>query len=512
MKKFVFGYLALIAVLGFLSAGAYAEDNMQTIFSDEEIVEEYFEETDIQEPEIVDEVILEDPETEYLSGQSDIIEDEDSIILLNSDNASSFDAGDDDGDDDDEEETEEPDRDPEAIDHVIISNVNFRLQASAKPKYTAEVTEGNVSIWYEGWSDNSGNAHYSHKGGYKDGEGRFTVFEQGQLYWYHLCITTEGDDFFTENTKFLINGMEILGKYDSSMTVCTFDKIFTGQAQCYHDYRTFKTDATCTRPGRECKKCSYCGNEILVKTTPAFGHKYELNEDKSTPATCTIPGTEVYECQNEDCGNVVGIMLQPLGHHLVTEIEEPATGEEAGTYTVMCDREDCGYKQKTQSIFPYKKIVLAKLKYGYTGSKITPSFRVVDILGKTIDPKYYTTVYYGNRSIGTATIHVTFSGMYSGKLTKTFQIVKGTQNISVKTPTIKVRKKDVKKKSAKFNLGAKAKTMLSYKSSSKKISVNRKGAVRVKKGIKKGTYTITVTAKGSKNWKKATKIIKIKVK
>ena len=264
--------------------------------------------------------------------------------------------------------------------------------------------------------------------------------------------------------------------------------------------------------GREYKKCLYCGNEILVKITPAFGHKYELNEDKSSPATCTIPGMEVYECQNEDCGDVLGKMLPALGHHLVTEIEDPATGEEVGTYTVICDREDCGYKQKTQSIFPFKKIVLTKSKYGYTGSKITPSFRVVDTLGRTIDPKYYTTVCYGNKNIGTATVHVTFSGMYSGKLTKTFKIVKGTQKISTKASVIIVPASDVKKKAVKFGLGAKAKTKLSYKAGSKKISVSSKGTMTVKKGTKKGTYSVTITAKGTKNWKKATRKIKIKVK
>ena len=133
-------------------------------------------------------------------------------------------------------------------------------------------------------------------------------------------------------------------------------------------------------------------------------------------------------------------------------------------------------------------------------------------LGRTIDPKYYTTVCYGNKNIGTATVHVTFSGMYSGKLTKTFKIVKGSQKISAKASTITVQATDAKKKAIKFNLGAKAKTKLSYKSSSKKISVNRKGTVRVKKGAKRGTYTITVTAKGTKNWKKATKRIKIIIK
>ena len=78
--------------------------------------------------------------------------------------------------------------------------------------------------------------------------------------------------------------------------------------------------------------------------------------------------------------------------------------------------------------------------------------------------------------------------------------------------SITVPKADVKKKTIKINLGARAKTKLTYKSKSKKIKVNKKGIVTLKKGTKKGTYTITITAKESKNWKKATKKIKIKVK
>ena len=500
----------LAAVLAFPFAGVHAEDAPQETLLYEE--DPYDTEIEVGDPEPEDSL---SEETEADDGDViEILSDDDSAItILNSDNAVSYDDDDDGGDDDDDEdESENPDRGPEAIDKVYIENVNFKLQAGAKPKYTAEVSYGNVAIWYEGWSDNSGASNYSHQGGYKPGERRFTTFEQGKLYWYHLCITAEGDDYFTGNTRFFLNGSQITGKFNSEMTICAFDKIATSLAQCYHEYKTYKTEATCTQAGREYRKCSYCGNEILIRETPALGHKYVLDEDKSVPATCTTSGLEVYECQNEDCGDVYRNRILPLGHHMVYEIEEPATGKREGTYTAVCTRDDCGYSEKTRTIFPFKKIILSKSTFGYTGSAIKPSFRVTDSLGRTIDPRYYNVVYYGNKNIGTGTVHVTFSGMYSGKLTKTFKIVKGSQKISAKASTVTVPATDAKKKAVKFNLGAKAKTKLSYKTGSKKISVSSKGTVTVKKGTKKGTYTVTVTAKGSKNWKKTTKKIKIKVK
>lgn len=500
----------LAAVLAFPFAGVHAEDAPQDTLLYEE--DPYDTEIEVGDPEPEDSL---SEETEADDGDViEILSDDDSAItILNSDNAVSYDDDDDGGDDDDDDEDEtENGRDPEEIKKVIVSNVNFNLQAGAKPKYTAEVTLGNAEILYEGWSDNHGNANYSNNSGYRDNDVRFIRFTNGELYWYHLAITAKGDDYFTGNTKFIINGTELMGKFNSVMTVCAFDKIFTGMAECVHQYKVYRTEPTCTQNGTEYSKCSLCGKEINARTIPALGHKYVLDEDKSVPASCTTSGLEVYECQNEDCGDVYRNRILPLGHHMAYEIEEPATGKKEGTYTAVCTRDDCGYSEKTRTIFPFKKIILSKSTFGYTGSAIKPSFRVTDSLGRTIDPRYYNVVYYGNKNIGTGTVHVTFSGMYSGKLTKTFKIVKGSQKISAKASTVTVPATDAKKKAVKFNLGAKAKTKLSYKTGSKKISVSSKGTVTVKKGAKKGTYTVTVTAKGTKNWKKTSKKIKIKVK
>ena len=53
---------------------------------------------------------------------------------------------------------------------------------------------------------------------------------------------------------------------------------------------------------------------------------------------------------------------------------------------------------------------------------------------------------------------------------------------------------------------------MTYKSSSKKVTVTSKGKVTVKKGTKKGTYKITVIAAKTANYKSVKKTITIKVK
>lgn len=81
--------------------------------------------------------------------------------------------------------------------------------------------------------------------------------------------------------------------------------------------------------------------------------------------------------------------------------------------------------------------------------------------------------------------------------------------------TVTYKSSALKKKSASFNISAKAKGKVSYKvtkGSAKNIKVSTKGKVTLKKGCKKGTYKISVTARATSVYQKATKTIVIKVK
>lgn len=89
-----------------------------------------------------------------------------------------------------------------------------------------------------------------------------------------------------------------------------------------------------------------------------------------------------------------------------------------------------------------------------------------------------------------------------------------TQKITVKKAKATYKATAIAKKSVKFTIGAQAKGRLTYKTSSKNVLVSSKGIVTVKKGCKKGTYKITVTAKATANgeYKLATKVITVIVK
>lgn len=93
-----------------------------------------------------------------------------------------------------------------------------------------------------------------------------------------------------------------------------------------------------------------------------------------------------------------------------------------------------------------------------------------------------------------------------------------SQKITCKVTKKTYKKSSLKKKSKSFYIKAKAKTKVTYKVSKypkggkKYIKVNSKGKVTIKKGAKKGTYKVTVTAKKTSKYKKATKTITIKVK
>lgn len=94
------------------------------------------------------------------------------------------------------------------------------------------------------------------------------------------------------------------------------------------------------------------------------------------------------------------------------------------------------------------------------------------------------------------------------------------QNISVSkraAKTVTFKASSLKRKKTTFKIAAKARGKITYKvtkGSKKYISVNSKGLVTMKKRCKKGTYKITVTASATSNgqYKKAIKVITIRVK
>ncbi len=154
----------------------------------------------------------------------------------------------------------------------------------------------------------------------------------------------------------------------------------------------------------------------------------------------------------------------------------------------------------------------------YSGKAIKPAL-TVKLNGKTLKPdRDYVTAYADNKNAGTATITVTGKGNYKGSLKATFRIKKAA--ITVKTKKITLNASAVKEKDKKYSAGkvfdiTKNSGEVTYRKTkgTNKVSVSKKGKVTVKKGLKKGSYTIKVKVKaaGDKNHTKVTKTVSFKV-
>ena len=108
-------------------------------------------------------------------------------------------------------------------------------------------------------------------------------------------------------------------------------------------------------------------------------------------------------------------------------------------------------------------------------------------------------------------------GNYRGKTDVVFTIEKAKQIIKTSVNKKSYKASALKKSKKKFALKPKAVSKkftytVKGKKAKKYISVNKKGKVTIKKGIKKGTYKIVIKAKATKNHKQGTKVVKITIK
>ena len=127
----------------------------------------------------------------------------------------------------------------------------------------------------------------------------------------------------------------------------------------------------------------------------------------------------------------------------------------------------------------------------------------------------YGSVVVKGKFIGKATITITVdeTDIYK-KATKTITVTvkKASQPIKVSPAKKSYKASALKKKAKKFNIKVKkAKGKVTYTSNSKSVTVNGKGKVTVAKGIKKGTYKVTVTAAETSTHAKTTQTVVIRI-
>ena len=126
-------------------------------------------------------------------------------------------------------------------------------------------------------------------------------------------------------------------------------------------------------------------------------------------------------------------------------------------------------------------------------------------------------------ALGSYTLQIKGIGLYEGDATIAYTITKANKpvfklNQKVEKKLAKgFKAKSLKKKSKKVKLKLKSDgKIVAYtvkgKKAKKWVKVSKKGVVTLMKGIKKGTYKIRVQIKGTDNFKKGFRTIKIVVK
>ncbi len=150
------------------------------------------------------------------------------------------------------------------------------------------------------------------------------------------------------------------------------------------------------------------------------------------------------------------------------------------------------------------KIKLSRTSYTYNGKAKRPSLKVT-FKGKTLKKgRDYKVGYKDNIDAGKATAVICGKGNYSGRLYKRFTINKANNHMkaSIESTVIGIKEKtwvDVDNADGDVTFSS---------SNSKVAQVSKQGKVT---GMKKGECTITVTAQGDENHKKAEKKFKVLV-
>lgn len=164
----------------------------------------------------------------------------------------------------------------------------------------------------------------------------------------------------------------------------------------------------------------------------------------------------------------------------------------------------------------------------YNGKKQSPVVTVKAADGTVLQEGVdYVVEFNSVKHSGSYTVVIRGIGRYEGTTTATFTI-KGTETKKANKVTVKanqsttLKASSLKKKNTKIKLSvakaSKNKGAVTYKvvptnkKALKYVTVNKKGVVKLKKGIKKGTYKIRVKVGGYKGYAPQTKTIKIVVK
>ena len=201
-------------------------------------------------------------------------------------------------------------------------------------------------------------------------------------------------------------------------------------------------------------------------------------------------------------------------------VTKKATPDEDGEETRECL--DNPAHTETRPIARIANININKYKFTYNGKVQMPVFTISDSNGKKLKAGTDYTVIYpsSSKNVGLYLMSVLFIGnKYDGLYDVNFSIVAAKNPLTVKGLTKTVKASALKKKNVTVSAlkVTKAQGATSYKKVKgyKNITVNSKtGKLTIKKGQKKGVYSVKVkvTAKGNKNYLSGSKTVTVKIK
>lgn len=260
--------------------------------------------------------------------------------------------------------------------------------------------------------------------------------------------------------------------------------------------------------------------------------KFNIVDENKTPEVKSIAGAEVSCAEQTYNGSALtpelnvkvdGVILNPDTDYDVKFSDNVNAGIAKAIITGKG-----GYKDSIEYNFNIFRKSVKKLKVSispssakFNGKTQKPKIVVKDG-NKTLKANKDYMVTYDNKPINAKTYRITITCLanYSGKKIIKFTIAKADNTIVVKTKQQIIRAAILKNSNQMINpqkafIVSKAVGDVTYKKTSgnSKITVNSKGKITVKKGLKKGKYKIKVkvTAKGNKNYKKAEKTVTLTI-
>jgi len=300
-------------------------------------------------------------------------------------------------------------------------------------------------------------------------------------------------------------------------------------AHTWSDVYETDVEATCTEPGSESIHCGVCGETKpgSAREIPA-SHAWETFYTVDKTATCSEAGLESIHCsvcdeQKPDSSREIAKLTHAWGDWaVVTE----ATYDAEGLKQRKCTA--CG--EIEEAVIPVlERVSVATgsisglVNAVYNGKPVQQPGLKLEIGGKALVPGVdYRLSYENNVSAGVAFVLIEGMGDYQGMTKASFKVAKAANTMKVSAKSPKVKAKALKKKAQIVKTGKafkvkKAVGTVTYKKvakgSAKQLKITKTGKITVKKGTKKGNYSlkVKVTAKGDANHKPFTKTVVVKV-